>query len=181
MYIKYLRPRNTDERSPVVCTGSDGQGSSLHLVAHLADRFRGRPHKPHPRVVARLRKVGALREKAVAWVDGIHAVFLKAKPEQKVNPCFHGARCSTQAEHHTQRQSEQSSKKTMRTGQVRAAAAILDRAGQLWITKYHLLSNTRQTSCHGSFSWQARRDRDARGLWLLGDEWRQAWWQAAGR
>lgn len=111
MYIKYLRPRNTDERSPVVCTGSDGQGSSLHLVAHLADRFRGRPHKPHPRVVARLRKVRALREKAVAWVDGIHVVFLKAKPEQKVNPCFHGARRSTQAEHLTQRQSEQSSKK----------------------------------------------------------------------
>lgn len=34
-------------------------------------------------------------------------------------------------------------------GQVQAAAAILDRVAHLWITKYHLLLNTRQTVITG--------------------------------
>lgn len=81
--IKYLRPRNTAEKSRVMRTGSDGQGSSLHFVAHLVDRFRGRPHKPHPSVGARLRKVRPLREKAVAWVDGVHVVFLNGSQNRR--------------------------------------------------------------------------------------------------
>lgn len=69
----------TQEKSPVARTGSDSQRSSLHFVSHLADRFRGRPHEPHPGVGASLREVGPLRQEAVAWVDGVYVIFLKGK------------------------------------------------------------------------------------------------------
>jgi len=57
-------------------TCADGQGTSLHLVAHLADRFRRRSNEPHAGVHAGLGEVRALRQEAVARVDGVHVVVL---------------------------------------------------------------------------------------------------------
>lgn len=80
----------TEEKSPVARTGSDGQRSSLHFVSHLADRFWGRPHEPHPGVGAGLREVGPLREETVAWVDGVHVIFLNGKQSARLTFAWEG-------------------------------------------------------------------------------------------
>src|SRR3989338_6503993 len=50
--------------------------AGMHLIAHKADIFRGRPDKGYPAGFADLGKMGILRQKAVTRMYGIHVGYL---------------------------------------------------------------------------------------------------------
>lgn len=145
MDIKYLRPRNTAGKLQSHAYRQRRPGIEPPLCRPSCGPFPGTA----PRTSPQRRRTPAQSQTAPRESRSLGGWrpprFPEREPEQTVHFCSNGTGGSSQPEHLTRRQSE--------PGRKRAAeptAAILDRVGHLWITKYHLLLNTskiRITGC----------------------------------